>query len=214
MAICVCQESKSSNPRWRVKLREPIGITFRYLVVCLSCEWEWWVNAEEGQKYARLSEEERQRLEGAIKQSRQDDRICNIHKLVADVLVHAEGRVLLVRYNDVSKYDWQKGWFLPDDFLQIGEHPLEAARRILKEQAGLAGEGITLSQIESFGGKEGDVWHLIFHHRLELARMSSVTASTNIKSFEWFPLGALPKRETVAHAGWALDVIGEILKSS
>ncbi len=211
MAICICLESKSPNPRWRVKLREPIGRTFRFLVVCLSCEWEWWITAEEAVKYQRLSDEERQALEGVVKKTRADDRVCNIHKLVADVFVQAEGKVLLVKYNNVEKYDWQKGWFLPDDTLQLSEHPLEAGKRILKEQAGLDATGIGLSFIESFGGKEGDAWHLIFHHRVELDKIPAMTPSANVKSFEWFPVDKLPGRETVAHGGWAIDVIQEII---
>ena len=58
-----------------------------------------------------------------------NDKDCKIHKLVADVLVLAEGKTLLVRYNDLRKYDGQKGWFLPDDYLAFSEHPSDAARR-------------------------------------------------------------------------------------
>ncbi len=212
MAICVCQESKSTNPRWRIKLREPIGRTFRFQIVCLSCEWEWWITAEEAAKYQRLSDEERQVLEGVAKKTKQDERLCNIHKLVADVCVQAEDRILFVRYNDVEKYDWQKGWFLPDDYLKLPEHPQEAAKRILVEQVGVAIEKPNLNHIESFGGKEGDAWHLIFHHQVQLDRLPTIIPSKNIKSFEWFGLGNLPKPETVAHHGWALDVISEIIK--
>jgi ADP-ribose pyrophosphatase YjhB (NUDIX family) len=212
MAICVCQESKSSTPRWRVKLREPIGITFRYLVVCLSCEWEWWVSANEGEKYPRLSTEERQVLEGVAKKATKDERVCSIHKLIADVCLQAEGRVLLVRYNNVEKYDWQKGWFLPDDHLNLAEHPLEAAKRILKEQVGLEPTSLELGQIESFGGAEGGFWHLVFHYKVDLGVKPNLVPSANIKSIEWFLLDQLPKRETVAHDGWAIDVIGEVFK--
>lgn len=40
-----------------------------------------------------------------------------VHKLIADVAVLAGERVLLVKYRDVSAYDGQGGWFLPDDAL-------------------------------------------------------------------------------------------------
>ena len=137
---------------------------------------------------------------------------CKVHKLVADVLVLAEGRVLLVRYNDVRKYDGQQGWFLPDDYLAYAEHPLTAAKRILQEQVSLNMSDITLSYIESFGGEEGCPWHLVFHHKTELDRIPSVTPLTNVRAIEWFPLDNFPDRPSVAHEGWAIDVIEEILK--
>ena len=137
-----------------------------------------------------------------------------IQKLVADVLVIAEAQVLLVRYTDIRKYDGEEGWFVPDDYLAYAEHPHDAARRILQEQAGLNSGGISLSYIESLGGEEGSPWHLIFHHKVELEKRPIVTAGDNVKAAEWFSLDDLPQRSTVAHAGWALDIIEEILKSS
>jgi hypothetical protein len=59
-------------------------------------------------------------------------------KLVADLALIAEERVLLVGYADPSRYDGQRGWFLPDDFLAHGEHPDDATRRIVEEQSGLS----------------------------------------------------------------------------
>lgn len=64
---------------------------------------------------------------------------CGVHRLVADVCVLAGERVLLVRYKDVRRYDNQRGWFLPDDYLAHLEHPEDAAMRILQEQAGAKG---------------------------------------------------------------------------
>jgi ADP-ribose pyrophosphatase YjhB (NUDIX family) len=141
-----------------------------------------------------------------------DSKECKVHKLVADVLVLAQGRVLLVRYNDVRKYDGQKGWFLPDDYLAHAEHPRDAAKRILREQVGLDTDDIALSHIESIGGEDGGAWHLIFHHKVELDHMPSVLPLTNVRTAEWFPLEHLPERSSVAHEGWAIDVIGEIVK--
>jgi hypothetical protein len=67
-------------------------------------------------------------------------------KHVADVAVVARGLVLLVRYEDVSRYDAQPGRFLPNEYL--GESPDAAAPRILREQAGLELDS-TLAEIES-----------------------------------------------------------------
>jgi len=141
-----------------------------------------------------------------------DSKECRVHKLVADVLVLAQGRVLLVRYNDVKKYDGQEGWFLPDDYLAYAEHPRDAAKRILRDQVSLDTNDIALSYIESFGGEDGGAWHLIFHHKVELDQIPGMTPLTNVRAAEWFPLEHLPERSSVAHEGWAIDVIGEIVK--
>lgn len=135
---------------------------------------------------------------------------CGVHKLVADVAAVSGGKVVLVRYRDASKYDNQKGWFLPDDYLEHGEHPAEAARRILREQTGIAFKVPALTHIESFGN---GAWHLIFHHKAELPKASRVRAGANVAEAKWFPLDALPPRKKVSHGGWAIDVLEKILGS-
>ncbi|MGH2627924.1 MAG: NUDIX hydrolase [Anaerolineales bacterium] len=132
-----------------------------------------------------------------------------IHKLVADVCLLAEGHVLLVRYRDVRKYDGETGWFLPDDYLRHLEHPDEAARRILHDQAGITPPPVSLSHIESFEGN--GAWHLIFHYRAELPRPAEVPLQGNILAAQWFPLGALPAPEEVSHGGWGLETTQKIL---
>jgi ADP-ribose pyrophosphatase YjhB (NUDIX family) len=128
---------------------------------------------------------------------------CRAHKLVADVAVLSEDRVLLVRYRDVGRYDGQRGWFLPDDFLDHLEHPDTAAGRILSEQAGLSPE-VRLDHIESFGD---GAWHLIFHYRAALPEAVAVRGGENVAAAEWFPLGALPDDAEMAHEGWAREVL-------
>ena len=125
-------------------------------------------------------------------------------KLVADVALYAGASVLLVKYEDVSKYDGQRGWFLPDDYLANLEHPEDAARRIAREQVGVDAPELGLAEIESFGD---GAWHLIFHYRAELAEPVEPVPGENVCAAEWFPLEALPDRAEVAHHGWALDVI-------
>ena len=129
-------------------------------------------------------------------------------KLVADVAVVADGRVLLVRYEDVSRYDGQRGWFLPDDYLRRGEHPEEAAKRIVTEQTGLDPRELRLFDIESF---DGEAWHLIFHYVGVVAQPAPVASGPNVAAAEWFPLDALPPADEVAHHGWARDVLERVL---
>jgi ADP-ribose pyrophosphatase YjhB (NUDIX family) len=135
-------------------------------------------------------------------------RSCGVHKLVADVAVVAAGRVLFVRYRDTSRYDGQAGWFLPDDYLDDLEHPDDAARRILREQAGIEGVDVRLGEIESFGN---GAWHLVFHYTGEVELPEAATGD-NVEAAEWFPLDALPPVDAVAHHGWGLEVVDRILK--
>ena len=98
---------------------------------------------------------------------------CNVHSLICDVAVLAEGSVLMVKYEDLAKYDGEAGWFLPDDVLRELEHPTRAAARILKEQLGLeVDDEPRLGLIESLRGNN-----------------------------------ALPPRAEVAHNGWSLNVL-------
>ena len=129
---------------------------------------------------------------------------CAVHKLVADVAIRAEDRILLVRYKDVSRYDGQRGWFLPDDYLGHLEHPDEAVKRIAKTQAGVTTVAPRLSHIESFGN---GAWHLIFHYRADLGTLPRVAPGPNVAALEWFPRSKLPDRSAMAHEGWARDVL-------
>src|SRR5919204_4771908 len=128
-------------------------------------------------------------------------------KLVADVAVVAGDEVLLVRYQDTSRYDGEAGWFLPDDYLARLEHPDDAARRIVREQAGIASTDIRLAEIESF---DGDAWHLVFHYVAGLPDPVEVHAAGNVAVAEWFPIGSLPDPAEIAPHGWARDVLGRV----
>jgi len=136
---------------------------------------------------------------------------CTEHKLVADVAIVAQGRILMVKYRDTRKYDGQTGWFLPDDFLKDLEHPEDASRRIATEQLGLAAPDSRLGFIESFGN---GAWHLVFHYRADFERMPSVRKGSNVAEMEWFDLRKLPNPEEVAHHGWGLDVLARIMKGN
>ncbi|HYS72627.1 MAG TPA: NUDIX domain-containing protein [Thermoplasmata archaeon] len=129
---------------------------------------------------------------------------CGLHKLIADVALFAADRVLLVKYRDVRRYDGQRGWFLPDDYLRFAEHPEEAAKRIAREQAGLEVARVRLSRIESFGD---GAWHMTFHYRAPVKRARGITPVGNVASAEWFKLTKLPDIDEVAHHGWALETL-------
>lgn len=133
---------------------------------------------------------------------------CTVHKLVADVALLAEDRVLFVRYRDTTGYDGQAGWFLPDDYLAHLEHPDDAARRIVSEQTGIASAEPRLAEIESF---DGGAWHLVFHYVVAIGEASPIEATGNVADAKWFSLDALPPESEVAHHGWGLATLRRIL---
>src|SRR5438309_8675078 len=118
------------------------------------------------------------------------ERGCTVHKLVADIALFSGRKVLLVKYRDVARYDGQRGWFLPDDFLVHEEHPEDAAKRIAQEQTGVELQDVRLSHIESFGN---GAWHLIFHYRAELPT-ATVKPGPNIWATKRFVLRKLRTR--------------------
>ena len=138
---------------------------------------------------------------------------CRVHKLVVDVAVVAQEKVLLVKYVNAQKYNGQKGWFLPDDLLNHLEHPEDGARRILTEQVGMNPGRLTLRNIESFAGDDG-TWHLIFHHLWEPSNLPKLNPGKNIAACEWFDLNSLPDRSQFSHHGWGLDVLNKMLQRS
>ena len=133
---------------------------------------------------------------------------CRVHKLVADVAPLSGGRVLLVRYRDTSRYDGQRGWFLPDDFLEWEEHPADGAKRILRDQAAIESASLRLAEVESFGN---GAWHLVFHYAADIPEGQEITPGANIAEAAWFDLNALPAAADMAHEGWGLEVLERVL---
>ena len=128
-------------------------------------------------------------------------------RLVADVAIVAADRVLLVRYRDVSRYDGQRGWFLPDDLLEDGEDPEAAAQRILRDQVHLEATALRLSHVESFANGR---WHIVFHYAAELPAGREPRPTGNVAAAEWFSLDALPPAVEQAHDGWAGETLARV----
>ncbi|HLE42919.1 MAG TPA: NUDIX domain-containing protein [Methylomirabilota bacterium] len=132
------------------------------------------------------------------------------HILVADVTVLAADRTLLVRYRDTRPYDGQTGWFVPDGELKRREHPRRAARRILREQLGIDPRRLSLTSIESFGGRG---WHLIFHYAARLRSTPEVRPGKNVLEAAWFATDGLPPADETAHEGWAHGIVAAALRA-
>ncbi|MBK8552154.1 MAG: NUDIX domain-containing protein [Ignavibacteria bacterium] len=130
-------------------------------------------------------------------------------KLITDIAVFTNDKVLLVKYRDGNKYDHQTGWFLPDDELKEFEDPDDSAKRILEEQLGISNADSKISFVESFKGNDSS-WHIVFHYKTILTETEKIVPSGDIESSEWFDLKSLPDKKEVAHHGWALYTIDAI----
>lgn len=71
---------------------------------------------------------------------------------------------------------------------------------------------LRVSHIESFEGH--GYWHLIFHYAASLPAATAPLPGRNVKAIEWFPLDHLPPAVEVAHEGWGLDTLGNVLGST
>jgi ADP-ribose pyrophosphatase YjhB (NUDIX family) len=128
---------------------------------------------------------------------------CNTHTLVAQVAPLHHSSALLVKYR--TSPDNQQGWFLPNDDLHHLEHPDHAAKRILREQAGMDEATLKLAEIESFKGNN-QTWHLIFDY-LAFTRTMNTTTGNAVAELKWFEIDKLPPPEDFAHHGWGRTVL-------
>ncbi len=132
-------------------------------------------------------------------------------KLVADVTIIANDKIVLVKYKNSDSYNGQQGWFIPDDLINTGEHPDDAAIRILKEQLGIETESVKIDHIESFTGMDKS-WHVIFHY-VYTGEDTDVKAGENVAELSWFDVNNLPDDKEVSHHGWAKWTLQTILSN-
>ena len=84
-------------------------------------------------------------------------------------------------------------WALPGGFVKLDEALEEAARRELKEEAGL--EGVFLEQLFTFGGVDRDPRGRVVavaYYALVNIRDYQVRAATDARNAAWFPAGEVP----------------------
>jgi len=128
-------------------------------------------------------------------------------KLIANVAILTPDRALLVKY--AEGHDGDPGWMLADDLLADREEPDAAATRVLTDHVGLKGKP-RLVFVESFTGGDG-TWHLAFNYAAEFSFAPPVRPSAKVAGTGWFMLSSLPRREDLAHRGWAASVLQRIV---
>lgn len=109
------------------------------------------------------------------------------------VLITADTGVIKVLLIRRKNEPYQGKWALPGGFVKQNEELLDAAKRELKEETGVA--GIELKQMHSFGGVDRDprgrvisVAYLAF-----LPKESDLYAATDAADADWFPIYDLPE---------------------
>jgi 8-oxo-dGTP diphosphatase len=107
--------------------------------------------------------------------------------VTAGVVVSDErGRVLLLRH----VLRGGSGWGVPGGFLAAGEQPEEAIRREVREETGLALEGVELAFVRTH--KHVQQVEIIFRGRMKSDAVGRLDKSFEIDRADWFALDALP----------------------
>ncbi|MGH9902838.1 MAG: NUDIX hydrolase [Pyrinomonadaceae bacterium] len=102
------------------------------------------------------------------------------------VVLDERGRVLLL--NHVFRKG--SGWGIPGGFLDKGEHPEDALRRELREEAGVELEEAELIFARTL--RRPRQVEIIFRCRARATSKDRATESLEINSASWFALDALP----------------------
>jgi len=102
------------------------------------------------------------------------------------VVLDEAGRVLMLRHT-LRK---GSGWGIPGGFLVRGEQPEDAIRREVREETGLALEGVELAFVRTLGHvRQVEV---IFRATMRAAALEGLRKNFEIDRAQWFARDALP----------------------
>jgi ADP-ribose pyrophosphatase YjhB (NUDIX family) len=86
-------------------------------------------------------------------------------------------------------------WTIPSSIINVGEHPEEATKRIVKEQIGAEARNTKLLDIQSYGDKH---WDLCFVYEVVIDGTGKI--SPDIELVEYFEKGKMPPEFRTDHA--------------
>jgi ADP-ribose pyrophosphatase YjhB (NUDIX family) len=113
--------------------------------------------------------------------------------------IHREGKVLLIK----RKFDPNRGrWSLPGGLLEVGEEPMEGARREVREELGLEVEVERLLQVanEVIEDEKGRVrFHFVLIDYLMTPVSEKITLNDESEEFSWFEPSAIKELDTTAN---------------
>jgi ADP-ribose pyrophosphatase YjhB (NUDIX family) len=130
-------------------------------------------------------------------------------KLLVTAVITAGDQVLLVRYRKGP--DGQGGWVVPTDDVRNDEHPVEAVRRILRDQLSLDRTDPKIKDVDAFVGNDG-TRHIPLHFHINVSGADQVHAKGELDA-RWFPVSALPPAKEQAFGGWSDSIIKSVLSS-
>lgn len=115
--------------------------------------------------------------------------------LTADCVVFglADCEPLQVLLIERARYPFEGCWAVPGGFIEEGESPLEAARRELEEETGLA--NLQMNQFHTFGkpGRDPRGWVVtVAHWTVVHTEQVHPKAGDDAAKTLWFPLDNLP----------------------
>ncbi len=115
--------------------------------------------------------------------------------LTADCVVFglADDAPLQVLLIQRAKYPFERCWAVPGGFVNEGEAPLEAARREMAEETGLA--DLAMNQFHTFGkpGRDPRGWVVtVAHWTVVRTDRVHLQAGDDAAAARWFPLNDLP----------------------
>ena len=103
--------------------------------------------------------------------------------------------------------EWQGKWAFPGGFVDVGEDPLDAVLRELREETGVNGRNPTLLDVLGSPGRDPRKHCVGLFYRVDVDVGSKPSAGDDAVNADWVPLGML-NAENVA--GDHIEVIAKI----
>lgn len=103
--------------------------------------------------------------------------------------------------------EWQGKWAFPGGFVDVGEDPVDAVLRELREETGVYGRNPTLLTVLGSPGRDPRKHCVGLFYRVDVDGDSKPSAGDDAVNAEWVPLGMM-NAENVA--GDHIEVIGMI----
>lgn len=122
-------------------------------------------------------------------QGQQSEEVVHISSFA---IIKKENKLLLVKR---VKPEFTAGkWTFVSSLINIGEHPEQAIKRIVREQVGAEAKNVKLIDVQSYGDKH---WDICFVYEAMID--STGTLSQDVEKSEYFERGKLPPEFRADH---------------